>query len=234
MRLSLDLILPMGAESQTSRKPRGRNGRATLGDQGVERRIVDDASAPGTAQFAAGVLSEGFGDDRRPLFLFGAGHVGRALVLAMAPLPFSVTWIDPRPDTFPAYVAANVATVGVSYPLMALTGAPAGSFVLAMTHSHALDLAVVHAALADARFDYVGVIGSKTKRARFAKRLAEGGIASERIAQLVCPIGVEGIRGKAPAVIAAATVAELLVRDDALRAAQASMTNRVAVGGTRA
>jgi xanthine dehydrogenase accessory factor len=208
--------------------------RATLGDQGVERRIVDDASAPGTAQFAAGVVSEGFGDDRRPLFLFGAGHVGRALVLALAPLPFSVTWIDPRPDTFPAYVPANVATVGVSDPLIALTGAPAGSFVLAMTHSHALDLAVVHAALADARFAYVGVIGSKTKRARFAKRLAERGIAAERVAQLVCPIGVEGIRGKAPAVIAAATVAELLVRDEALRAAQASITNRAAVGGTRA
>ena len=64
-----------------------------------------------------------------------------------------------------------------------------------------------------------GLIGSATKRARFEKRLAEGGIARERIAGLVCPIGVGGIRSKLPAVIAAATAAELLVRDEALRAA---------------
>ena len=68
------------------------------------------------------------------------------------------------------------------------------------------------------RFAYVGLIGSKTKRARFEKRLAEAGVAPARIAELVCPIGVGGIRSKAPAVIAAATVAELLIRDEALRA----------------
>ena len=131
---------------------------------------------PGTATFEAGVLTEGFGEERRALFLFGAGHVGRALVFALAPLPFAVTWIDPRPDAFPGFVPGNVTAVATADPAAALADAPAGSFVLAMTHSHALDLAVVHAALADPRFAYVGVIGSKTKRARFTKRLAEAGI----------------------------------------------------------
>ena len=99
--------------------------------------------------------------------------------------------------------------------------APAGSFVLIMSHSHALDLAIVDAALADGRFPYVGLIGSGTKRARFVKRLREAGVPEDRIAALVCPIGIAGIGGKAPAVIAAATAAELLQRDEALRAAVA-------------
>jgi xanthine dehydrogenase accessory factor len=175
--------------------------------------------APGQARWHDGVLTEGFGDDRRPLVLFGAGHVGRALVLALAPLPFFVTWVDPRPDAFPAYLPANVTATRLDDPVAALAGAAAGSFVLVMTHSHPLDLALVHAALADDRFPYVGLIGSRSKRTRFEKRLAAGGIAAGRIAELVCPIGVGGITAKAPAVIAAATAAELLVRDEALRAA---------------
>jgi xanthine dehydrogenase accessory factor len=86
-----------------------------------------------------------------------------------------------------------------------------------MTHSHPLDLAVVAAALADVRFPYVGVIGSKTKRARFTRQLAEGGVPRPRIADLVCPIGDAAVRSKLPAVIAATTVVELLERDEALK-----------------
>lgn len=186
-------------------------------EAGVVREIVDAAMPPRAAQYAAGVLTEGFGDDRRPVILFGAGHVGRALVLSLAPLPFAVAWVDPRPDAFPKYVPANVATHGAE-PGDVLAGAAHGSFVLVMTHSHQLDLAVVAAALADDRFPYVGLIGSKTKRARFEGRLAEGGVPTARIADLVCPIGAGGVRSKAPAAIAAATAVDLLVRDEALRA----------------
>ncbi|HZP18753.1 MAG TPA: XdhC family protein, partial [Bauldia sp.] len=75
---------------------------AEIRADGVRRRVIDRAMPPGTAALARGVLREGFGEERRPLLLFGAGHVGRALVLALAPLPFAVTWIDPRPDAFPA------------------------------------------------------------------------------------------------------------------------------------
>ncbi|MEX0853712.1 MAG: xanthine dehydrogenase accessory protein XdhC [Bauldia sp.] len=187
---------------------------------GVERRVVDGiAMEPGGTTFEAGILMEEFGDDRRNLILFGAGHVGRALALALAPLPFKLTWADPRPDAFPARVPANVTLHLLGDPAAALSGAPAGSFVVVMSHSHQLDLALVHAALADPRFAYVGLIGSKSKPAPIERQLAAAGVPSRRIAELVCPIGVAGIASKEPAVIAAATAAELLIRDAALRAA---------------
>jgi xanthine dehydrogenase accessory factor len=196
-------------------------------EQGIVREMAGASLRPGAALFAGGVLTEGFGDDRRHLVLFGAGHVGRALVLALAQLPFVVTWVDPRPDAFPAHVPANVTLRELGDPVDALAVAPSGAFVLVMSHSHQLDLALVGAALADARFPYIGLIGSKSKRARFEKRLAAGGVPAGRIAELVCPIGVDGIRSKTPAVIAAATATELIIRDEALRAA----TDQVAEAG---
>ena len=185
----------------------------------LDRTVIDDAMSPGTASLSDGILQEGFGDERRTLVLFGAGHVGKALVLALAPLPFRVLWFDPRPDAFPAHVPANVELLQLGEPAAALAAASEGSFVLVMSHSHQLDLALVEAALAGGRFPYVGLIGSRSKRARFEKRLAAGGIPRGRIDELVCPIGVEGIHSKAPAVIAAATVAQIIVRDEVLRAA---------------
>ena len=193
--------------------------RGGITDAGVVRTAVSGTVAPGTASFSHGVLIEGFGEQRRPLLLFGAGHVGKALVMALAPLPFAVTWVDPRPDAFPAHLPGNVEVRRLDDPTEALAAAVAGTFVLVMSHSHQLDLALISAAFADDRFPYVGLIGSSTKRARFERRLAEAGTPKQRIAALVCPIGVGGIKSKVPAVIAAATAAELLVRDEALRAA---------------
>jgi xanthine dehydrogenase accessory factor len=196
-------------------------------ERGVSREVqrgMDISS--GRVAWHDGTLVEGFGDDPRPLLLFGAGHVGRALVLSLAQLPFAVTWIDQRPDAFPSHLPENVVAKRVEDPVVAVKAAQAGSFVLVMSHSHQLDLALINAALASERFPYVGLIGSGSKRARFEKRLAETGIARERIATLVCPIGVDGIRSKAPAMIAAATAAELLIRDEALRAREAEEATR--------
>jgi xanthine dehydrogenase accessory factor len=191
-------------------------------ERGVDREVVEDmAILPGNAAWHDGILVEGFGEDLRPLILFGAGHVGRALVLSLAQLPFSVTWIDQRPDAFPSHVPANVTVSRLDDPVAALKDATEGTFVLIMSHSHQLDLALVDAALADERFPYVGLIGSASKRARFEKRLREAGVEPSRIADLVCPIGVGGVKSKLPAVIAAATTAELLIRDEQLRAANA-------------
>lgn len=165
-----------------------------------------------------GTVYERFGDDRRPLVLFGAGHVGRALVMALAPLPFAVTWLDARPEAFPRHVPANVTLSGEPDPEVVLAAAPDGAFVLAMTHSHPLDLAVVAAALRQDRFPYVGVIGSATKRARFESQLRAAGHGEAAIASLVCPIGaIGGLSSKEPAAIAAMTAAELLLADDAAR-----------------
>jgi xanthine dehydrogenase accessory factor len=162
-------------------------------------------------------ILETFGDDYRRIYLFGAGHVGRALVLALAPLPFDVYWIDPRPGAFPRAVPQNVTALAPDEPIDVLADTPVGSIALVMTHSHALDLAVTDAALRNRRFAHVGLIGSATKRARFEKRLREAGVDTARIAGLICPIGLTEIRSKEPAMIAASTAAQLLVLDERLK-----------------
>jgi len=166
---------------------------------------------------------EQFGDSNRRLYLFGAGHVGRALILALAPLPFDVIWIDPREGAFPAAVPSNVVTIQSENPAAEIADAPPGSFALVMTHSHGLDLEIIDAVLRSPRFAYAGLIGSATKRTRFSKRLREAGIADENISEMVCPIGILSIKSKHPAAIAAATAVQLLERDEHLRCAESPL-----------
>jgi xanthine dehydrogenase accessory factor len=184
------------------------------------RRIIEDADASGTA-FATldrktNRYRETFVDSRHPLFLFGAGHVGRALVLALAPLPFRVTWVDSRTDAFPKAMPQNATAVRAEKPAGLIADAPRGAFVLIMTHSHPLDLELCRAALARSDLPYVGLIGSDTKRARFLKRLAESGLGPDALGRLRCPIGMRGIEDKAPAIIAASVAAELLHTREAI------------------
>jgi xanthine dehydrogenase accessory factor len=146
------------------------------------------------------------------VLLFGAGHVGRAVVQALAPLPLRLAWIDERPQAFPAVWPEGVAARWRRDPVAAMREAPRGAYVLVMTHSHPRDLDLVAAALQRGDLAYVGLIGSATKRARFERQLGALGIPPERIAGLVCPIGLPGIRSKEPAVIAAAVAADLLLR----------------------
>ena len=174
-----------------------------------------------------GVIVERFHDPRRPVWLFGAGHVGRALMLALAPLPFEVTWIDERADAFPAAMPANVRALRSADPAGEVARAPAGALIVVMTHSHARDLAVVHAALAAGRFGYVGLIGSASKRARFTRRLRESGVPEARVAKLVCPIGLPTIGSKHPAAIAAGVAVQLLQQDEALATSAAQVRGAV-------
>ncbi|THD47357.1 MAG: xanthine dehydrogenase accessory protein XdhC [Bradyrhizobium sp.] len=178
-------------------------------DGRIARRLQDQALQNGAEK--DGETRESFGDVVTPVYLFGAGHVGRALALALAPLPFAVRWIDPRAQEFPKLTPANVAMVAAADPVAELKGAPDGALVAVMTHSHALDLAIVAEALAQGRFPYVGLIGSPTKRARFVSQLRAAGFDPGNIDRLTCPIGVPGVEGKQPAVIAAATAAQLLM-----------------------
>lgn len=195
--------------------------RATLRGDGPPQREIADPDELGEAGcvLAGGALLERFGAARTPLLLFGAGHVGRALVLALAPLPFAITWIDPRPDAFPAQVPANVACLRADDPAALLADAPARAFVLVMTHSHALDQSVVHRALDERRFDFVGLIGSDTKRSKFLSRMRAAGLSEGALQRLVCPIGIDGIRSKDPASVAASVAAQLLVRRETCRKA---------------
>jgi xanthine dehydrogenase accessory factor len=152
---------------------------------------------------------------RPQVWVFGAGHVGRALVDVLARLPRQrVVWVDEREDIFPADPPAAVTKLWVRHPEAVVPRALGGAALVVMTHSHARDLAVVDAALRRRDLGFVGLIGSRTKRAKFEKRLREVGHAAEDTARLVCPIGLEHIRGKEPEVIAVSVTAQLLEHYD--------------------
>ncbi|WUR14369.1 xanthine dehydrogenase accessory protein XdhC [[Empedobacter] haloabium] len=148
---------------------------------------------------------------RAHVLLFGAGHVGAAIVRALAELPCSVTWVDERDDMFPARVPDNVTVEVTDTPATLVAAAPPGASYLVMTHSHALDQRLCEAILAREQVGWFGLIGSKTKRAQFESRMAARGIDPVRIATMVCPIGLPGIIDKAPPVIAASVAAQLLI-----------------------
>jgi xanthine dehydrogenase accessory factor len=185
-------------------------------DGRIARALVLRGTAGKHEDVAAATLAktpfkEHFGEATTPVLLFGAGHVGRAVVLALAPLPFTVRWIDSRPDQFPQYVPQNVVTVCTDAVDRELAEAPRDAVIIVMTHSHPLDFDITVAALRRRTFDFVGLIGSETKRARFTSFARQMGVAESDINRLVCPIGITEIKGKEPAVIAAALAAQLLM-----------------------
>ena len=195
-----------------------------IGEQRVERTVLTREPPGGEDSLLAadGRLLERFGTQKQVLALIGAGHVGRAVIVALAPLDFRVVWIDPREDAFPSIVPGDVRVVVSAAPAGELDAVPDGAFVLVMSHSHALDFNVVLAALRPRRFGYVGLIGSATKKARFVSRMRQAGLGDDDIGRLVCPIGIDGIQSKVPAAIAASVVADLLRRRDAMALAAPS------------
>jgi xanthine dehydrogenase accessory factor len=165
-----------------------------------------------------------------PLFhlqLHGAGHVGRAIATLLATLDVDVHWFDQRDDGFPVTTnlgspwPARIRRTSIDTVEAEVRHAPPGAFYLVLTHEHALDLRITEAVLRRGDFAFCGLIGSKTKRARFTRRLAERGVTAAALARLACPIGVDGIDGieaKAPELIAAAVVAQLLIVNSRARA----------------
>ena len=150
------------------------------------------------------------------LQMHGAGHVGNAIATLLATLDVRCDWIDERDDAF-----APTTTLGTPWPESVrrlvvdgaegeVAGAPPGTFFLVLTHDHALDLRIVEAALRRDDAGFVGVIGSKSKRERFRHRLVQRGMSDERVARMQCPVGLPGIVGKQPEVIALAVAAQLM------------------------
>ncbi|MGH8131082.1 MAG: xanthine dehydrogenase accessory protein XdhC [Steroidobacteraceae bacterium] len=162
--------------------------------------------------------------------LFGAGHVGSAVVHVLANLDCRVRWIDSRRDVFPRAVSANVTCIESAEPAREVHAIPSDAFFLVMTYSHAMDYAICEQILARDDFAYCGLIGSRSKRRRFEKRLRAQGMAEARIERLTCPIGIAGLSGKKPGEIAVAVAAELLQR----RQTQAARTATAAAGKVRA
>nr|WP_175113017.1 xanthine dehydrogenase accessory protein XdhC [Paraburkholderia solisilvae] len=144
------------------------------------------------------------------IVLFGAGHVGHALIALLGSLPCVVHWVDERDELFPDEVPANVQIEATDTPDALVDSAPAGAYFLVMTHNHALDFALTTRIMRRRDFTYFGMIGSKTKRVKFERRLIERGVDPARLAAMTCPIGIDGIVDKAPHAIALAVCAELL------------------------
>lgn len=168
------------------------------------------------------VLIQPTGQPRQPLAVFGAGHVGTAIVRAMAALPFAARWIDNRADLLDGFAGVgNVEPVLTASPEDQVAHLAPGCFILIMTQSHALDFEIARRALGRSDLGYVGLIGSLTKRAKFIKKLTAYGVGDTAIERLVCPIGLPAISGKEPAVIAASVAADLLVRAERMAAADA-------------
>ena len=161
-------------------------------------------SARGTLPTAGARFLEPVEADSLPFFLFGAGHVGRAIAARAAGLPLHLAWYDSRPEMAetPGVVVADETEMAAR-----AAAAPGDTAVVVLTHDHALDYRLVAAALGG-RARFVGLIGSQTKRARFLKRLAADNVDAAR---LTCPIGLPGIDGREPEVIAIATLAQLLM-----------------------
>lgn len=182
-----------------------------LEDEALERQIV--AAAPVAAISARGDkpgVGASFAEPllvyHRPLYLFGAGHVGQAIASHAARLPLRLAWFDTRPG----FDADGVALVREEAITSCVAEAPDDACIVIMTHDHGLDYRLTLAALSRPDLAFVGLIGSATKRARFLSRLAADGIDSDARDRLACPIGVAGVTGKEPDVIAIAVLAQLL------------------------
>ena len=226
--------------------------RAMLARGERARREDRHALGPGLGQCCGGAVTlalasldaEALADwpPSEPLFslqLHGAGHVGRAIATLLATLEVHVDWFDERDEEFPPTTdlgspwPVHIQRIGGDTIEREVRRAPPGAFYLVLTHEHALDLRIVEAILRRGDAAFCGLIGSRTKRARFVHRLAERGVGDDAIARLTCPIGIDGIEVKSPEVIAAAVVAQLLQRQGALADAASPEAARAQTGDRR-
>jgi xanthine dehydrogenase accessory factor len=206
---------------EAARRLRGRHGVAIAtgldGRVASHRVLAPPAGAAGLElqRLTAGnaTLLEVLRPQRLPLWIFGAGHVGQALIRLLSPLAlFDIVWVDSRPELLPAGLAECVTTEACAAPTGLVDTAAPGTHYVVLTHDHALDYELCRRILARGDAGWLGLIGSASKSARFRSRLRRDGISAERLSQLHCPIGIDGIASKLPAAIAIAIAAQLLQR----------------------
>lgn len=206
--------------------------RALL-QSGSPGRSVSYALTPAIGQCCGGMVTLGFTRlDRRalaawpepkPLFhlqMYGADAVGRSIARLLTTIDCRVDWIDAREDCFPfhlfegAYWPNHIRSIAVDALDAEVRNAPPEAYYLVLTHQHELDARITEAILRRGDFGFLGVLGSRAKRERFVQRFEQRGVPAERIARMTCPIGLGGIGGKEPELIAMAVVAQLLADDD--------------------
>lgn len=195
--------LKIAREMLLSGEPR-RERRFALGDS-----LGQCCGGAVTLRFTRKEQIENADEARFNVVLFGAGHVGKELARILERLPCKLTWIDPRPDAFPARVESNTTVIIEEEPAWMVDEAPPGAYYLVMTHSHSLDLEIVERVLRRKDVAFLGLIGSETKAAKFRARLRPRGFSDEQLQALVSPIGLFKA-GKHPAEVAVAAAAQLL------------------------
>jgi len=158
------------------------------------------------------LLYECFATTATPIALFGAGHVGCALVEILAHLPVRVRWIDSRLEQFPEQIPAGVTRVAAAHPEDEVADLPPGAFVLVMTHQHPMDYAITEAVMRRGDAGFLGVIGSETKARRFRMRLERRGFSQSAVDSLHCPIGFSEVPGKRPMEVAVSIAAQVIAR----------------------
>jgi len=198
---------------QFTQAPKGNVFARGPGDMPLAvRKLLAEARSQGTRlapQLIDGWMIEPFAAPQTPLWIYGAGHVGRALVATLSPLPeFDITWVDTGMNRFPDSVAKGVTVVPAADPCMAARHAPDDAQHLILTFSHQIDLDLCHTILQQP-FAFCGLIGSDTKWARFRNRLANLGHSDAQILRICCPIGQKSL-GKHPQAIAIGVAAALL------------------------
>ena len=156
------------------------------------------------------VLFEHFAERGKEVWLFGAGHVAKAMQPLLAALPLRVHWVDRREEQFPEFIPDNVELCLTDDPVGELSRASAGSYMLVLTHNHQLDYELTEAALKRGDLEFLGVIGSETKALRFRQRLAHRQFSEADIAKLICPVGLEQVSGKRPMEVAISIVGQLI------------------------
>lgn len=233
---SVWVLMPLSDGDEKAMAPNGQLGREFVLDRTAFDGAMPDVIV--TPDQTAQALEQHFGLERggvlkadghmmlalrmdrgaTPLWIFGAGHVGQAIVRAASPLPFAITWVDSRAEFIDSVQLPGVRTIHSPDPREEVGDIPPGAMVLILTHSHTEDFDICKAALMRRDLGFVGMIGSETKRSRFIRRLRDRGLGEGEIARMTCPIGMPGVTGKHPAVIAASVATQLLVTREAIMA----------------
>ena len=187
--------------------------REMLASRSQNTRLERFSLGASLGQCCGGVnvlLFEPMGLPQAQIAVFGAGHVGRALVPLLASLPCRVRWIDSREQEFPAQIPDGVRQIVADEPLDEVDQLPKGSYCIVMTHNHQLDLELSAAILKRGDFAYFGLIGSKTKRVKFEHRLRDRGFDPAVLQRMRCPVGLSEVKGKLPIEIAVSIAAEVI------------------------
>lgn len=187
--------------------------REMLASRSQETRLERFSLGASLGQCCGGatvLLFEPMGQPQAQIAVFGAGHVGRALVPLLASLPCKVRWIDSRENEFPEQIPTGAEKIVNDEVVDEVDNMPPGSYYLVMTHNHQLDLELTAAILKRGDFAYYGLIGSKTKRVKFEHRLRERGFAEDLMARMRCPMGLPEVKGKLPVEIAVSIAGEVI------------------------